>query len=340
MKPVADAVRLAQQLDATERGLLAAFLHRHYDLPPVLGARTMGTETDETLVVYGPSGPCAVLKIVRPETLAAAELQVDLLDHLAGRPGVRVARVIRSRDRAPLVPIDVPGHRGTALLTTFCSGSALEDHEPGTELITDVAGSLADLQRALASYPASSAAVPAEHPWSLDAVRGHAPLVARHLDPGLRAFGDLVVRRFAEFCADVRPTLATQPLHADFNLSNVLTDGSRVTAVIDFGDAVLAPRVYDVAIAVTYLAMQQPARAAEVTAAFVRSYERHAPLTEVERAALPLLVSVRALLVVLLGRETAAQHPDRATYALRYDAWGVALLEQLARPAALDPVTS
>jgi hydroxylysine kinase len=246
--------------------------------------------------------------------------------------------VLRSRAGEALVPVDVPGLRGTALLTAFCTGAALEDDVASLDLVTDVARTLADLQDALASYPVDGAPVPREHVWSLDALPGHAHLVDRHLPPALASFAADVISRYAEFRRLVWPGLHRQPLHADFNLSNVLTDGERVTGVIDFGDTVFAPRVYDVAIALTYLFLQQPERREVVGEAFLAAYELRSPLSDAERDALPLLISVRALLVVLLGRAAAEAEPARAAYALRYDAWGVGLLEHLAALTTAEEV--
>ena len=291
MKPVAEAVRRARQVSGEERSRIAAFLHQHYDLPPVLGVRMMGSEADETLVIDGPSGPCAVLKVVGPAGMEATRLQVDLLEHLMGRPGVRVARVLRSREGASLVPVDLEGHEGTALMTTFCTGSALEDRPPSLDLVAHIAHSLAALQSALMSYPSTSAPVPGRHPWSLDAFPDHAGLIERHLEPATRDFALGVLARFRSFTTLVRPQLEIQALHADYNLSNVLTDGRGVTAVIDFGDTVAAPRVYDVAIALTYLTMQQPDLADSVARTFVTAYLEHSALGADELEA--LLASLR-----------------------------------------------
>ena len=45
---------------------------------------------------------------------------------------------------------------------------------------------------------------------------------------------------------------ATQVIHTDFHGENLLTDGSRVTGILDFGDALTGPVAMDVGVAACY----------------------------------------------------------------------------------------
>jgi Ser/Thr protein kinase RdoA (MazF antagonist) len=321
--PPAGAVRRATAVPDDRCRELAAFLADRYGLDGVTTMRTMGSEADETLVLERDGGPFAVLKLLTPAGVASAQVQVAMLDHVAGRLRAAVPTVHRTVAGTALEPVVTAGRQASALVTTFCPGEALEDLVPSAALVRDVARTLGELQAALADLPAP---LPTRHPWSLDSIADLGPLVATHLSERHRACATAVLGRYAEFRDTVRPALPAQPVHADFNLSNVLAHGDVVTGVIDFGDAVHVPRVYDVAIALAYLTMQQPPRRAALTSEFLGAYR---PLEPAEHAALPLLVTIRVLLVLLLGREAATRGPDRAAYALRYDEPAATLLDAL-----------
>ena len=46
--------------------------------------------------------------------------------------------------------------------------------------------------------------------------------------------------------------VATQVIHTDFHGENLLTDGARVTGILDFGDALTGPVAMDVGVAACY----------------------------------------------------------------------------------------
>ncbi len=91
--------------------------------------------------------------------------------------------------------------------------------------------------------------------------------------------------------------LPRQVIHNDFHPGNVLSDGDRITGILDFGDVVHTARVVDVAVALCYFGWDED---------FVSGFETVVPLREDERAALPVLVAARyaqrILLNQLLGR--------------------------------------
>ena len=91
--------------------------------------------------------------------------------------------------------------------------------------------------------------------------------------------------------------LPRQVIHNDFHPGNVLSDGSRITGILDFGDVVHTARVVDVAVALCYFGWDDE---------LVAGFETVVPLKAEERDALPVLVAARyaqrILLNQLLGR--------------------------------------
>src|SRR3546814_139632 len=116
--------------------------------------------------------------------------------------------------------------------------------------------------------------------------------------------------------APALPHCRRQVIHNDFNPSNILVneDGS-ITGIIDFGDAIDAPLICDLATAIAY---QEPEDGFDaLLTATVDAYGHHYPLAEDEIAILPVLVSARAAMVVTITHWRAAQNPGNRDYLLR-----------------------
>ncbi|PVE11768.1 phosphotransferase enzyme family protein [Streptomyces scopuliridis] len=309
---------------------LAAVLEREFGLSGAADVTHVYSEADATYIVSGPSGPTHVLKVAAPGRIADVTLQVSLLAHVErSDPGIPVPRVVPTRRGEPFCRTVVGGESRLVHLSTFLAGRPLELAALNSRLVTDIATTQHRLQAVLESFPDAGAVVPVRHPWALDAVLDYPPLVEEHLDAGQRAYAESVTARYAALAAGPAARLPRQVIHGDFNLSNLLTAGRRVSGVIDFGDCVIGPRVHDVAIALAYLAMRDIGARARFSAEYCDRLAALGGLDEDERAMLPLLIAARVVMVLALGRDTARRSPDRAEYALRYDAPAADLLRAL-----------
>jgi Ser/Thr protein kinase RdoA (MazF antagonist) len=125
-------------------------------------------------------------------------------------------------------------------------------------------------------------------------------------------------------------TLPQQLAHEDFDPSNVLMEGARVTGVLDFEFCARDLRVMDLTVALTWWPVLRFGTGAEwpIIAAFTQGYARHITLTGAEIEALPTLFRLRAYtsLIHRLGRarqglSTLDEALGRAEAAIAREDW-------------------
>ena len=113
--------------------------------------------------------------------------------------------------------------------------------------------------------------------------------------------------------------LATQVIHTDFHGENLLTDGARVTGILDFGDALAGPAAMDVGVAACYqLGAGGPgedllAPALEVVA----GYHAADPLSGLDVRLVAEFMVARVAARIILSQAHAARDPGNAGYLLR-----------------------
>ncbi|EGD57305.1 homoserine kinase [Novosphingobium nitrogenifigens DSM 19370] len=215
---------------------------------------------------------------------------LSLLDHLAAK-GCPVPRTIHDRDGALYRMI---GDKAVALIEFL----------PGVSVSTPTAGQaraagreLARLHRAAADFPATRANAMGIAEWQRLA-QACGPDGLATIAPWL---ADLVASELPRFAAAWPKGLPETVIHADLFPDNVLVLGDTVTGLIDFYFACNDMAAYDVA--VTHLAWcWDPADGnfrADLSRALLEGYEGVRPLSDEERAALPLLAQGAAMRFVM-----------------------------------------
>jgi hydroxylysine kinase len=123
-----------------------------------------------------------------------------------------------------------------------------------------------------------------------------------------------------------------QPIHNDFNIHNLLVDPAKpeqVSAILDFGDMLAAPRINDLAVAAAYQ-VDAEADPLGTVAAFAAAYHAESPLQAAELDLLWPLVQARLMMVVAISGWRAARQPHHADYLLRNNAVSWARLQACA----------
>ena len=211
---------------------------------------------------------------------------LDLLDHLAARD-CPVPRTIHDAEGA-----SYRLHDGKALaLIEFLPGVSVS--EPTVAQAQAVGAALAQVHLATRDFPSQRANGMGREAWAqLLADCGRDGLTA--IDPSLC---DLAERELALITAQWPEHLPRSVIHADLFPDNVLMLGDEVTGLIDFYFACHDVTAYDVA--VTHAAWCFTADGTQflpdLSAALLAGYQSVRPLSDEERAALPLLARAASL---------------------------------------------
>jgi Ser/Thr protein kinase RdoA (MazF antagonist) len=291
---------------------------KHYALAAA-SARELPCERDQMFHLTTRGGEEFLLKIYHPaERLTAIEMESAVLAHLAhADAAIPVPRLVKSGEGRSHATFSVGESRRVAKVLTYLPGVPVAHVRRSQRLRWNMGSMLARLDLALASFVPS---VP-ERALMWDIRR--APEL-RHLLPNLKgdAIGDLVASALDDFQDCVEPRLAALPqqtIHNDFNMFNVLVDErdpETPTGIIDFGDVIYGPRVFEVAVAANFQAAESEA---PLVAAkdLICAYEDVNGLTAPEHSLLLPLIRTRLAMTVLISEWRAALHPENVTYIMK-----------------------
>jgi hydroxylysine kinase len=338
----------AVSVAAVSPALAAEIARRHYGL--IATAERLPSEFDDTFRLAGRDGSDCLLKVgADPVAVPGPSVgfQTALLLHLAAvAPELPVQRVISTLDEraeiAVTVPFDEPaGDSGRLVrMTSWLDGRLLGAGPSSAGLRRDIGATLARLNVALRGFAHPGAG--RTHRWDLQHFGALRPLLAELPElPGNGRAG--LAECLDRFDAVVAPRLAacaTQVIHSDFHGENLLTDGSRVTGILDFGDALAGPVAMDVGVAACYqLGGGGPGEDLLAPALdVVAGYHAVDPLSGLDLSLVAEFVVARVAARIILSQAHAARDPANAGYLLRRTPAAIAHFASL-RAIGIDEIS-
>ena len=329
----------------TEPAELLALVRAQFS-PGATSVRHLSGERDLNFLVEMEGGAQAaparyVLKVSdSKENPAALALQNATLEHLAQHaPQLTVQRIYRWQGGAHLLAL--PGSDGIcyARMLGYLPGLPLHAAPASAAQRQSLGAALGALDRALAGFDYPLVGNPALM-WDIHRTPELQTWLPAIADAQSRAWGEAVFGRYVQ---DVQPhlhTLAQQYLHNDFNPHNLLVDPERpesVCGVLDFGDMVHGPRVFDAAVAMSYQGCEAGQPRLGNMLDFAQGYQAANPLSMRELQLLPLLAAVRCAMTLCITEQRALWFPENRSYILRNHAVASAGLRALMEPG-LDAV--
>jgi len=326
----------------TDPALLLALVREQFS-PLARSVRHLSGERDlNYLVELDGSAERLVLKVSdTKENPLSLALQNATMEHLAQHaPWLPVQRVHPWRNGQHMLMLTGPEGDRPLRLLGYLPGLPLHEAAPSAAQRRSIGATLAGLDQALRTFEHPIVSNPALM-WDLHRtpeLQGWLPAIS---DAQLRAWGETVLGWYVE---QVQPRLSELPqqfLHNDFNPYNLLVDPARtdeVCGVLDFGDMVHGPRVFDVAVAASYQCHEagQPRLASWIE--FMQGYQRVNPLSAVELKWVALLSAVRCAITLCITERRAQWFPENRTYILRNHGVASAGLRAIMEPG-LDAAT-
>ncbi len=291
-------------------------------LPQASSVRHLSGERDLNFLVDVADSPDRyVLKVSDArENPQALGLQNAALDHLAQQaPQLPVQRIHRWRDGAHLLALPGPDGVCFARVLTYLPGLPLHEAPPSAAQRRSIGATLAALDRALQDFahpPVSNEALM----WDLQRTAELQSWLPAIQNAQSRAWGEQVFAHYVQQVPRLLATLPQQFLHNDFNPYNLLVDPAnpdQVCGVLDFGDMLHGPRVFDVAVAASYQCHTQGQPCIDSLHEFMQGYQQANPLSSQELRLVPLLAAVRCAITLCITEQRAQWFPDNRDYILR-----------------------
>ncbi|OCP38144.1 aminotransferase class III-fold pyridoxal phosphate-dependent enzyme [Ensifer sp. LC163] len=295
----------------------AGLLQQHYGLSGTLSL--LASERDQNFKVEAADGATYILKIVNAaEPEVESDFQTALLNHVgtfaAELPVPHIRPTLAGSSLAETTSAHGVRHR--LRLVSWVSGVPLA--ETGRS-----AGALQSLGQMLGRFDAALKGF--MHPGALRDLDWDIRRAGRSKDrlghvaaPEDRAMLERFLARFARTVEPKLATLRSAVIHNDANDWNVLVDKAdhdRISGLIDFGDALYAPVIAEVAIAAAYAGLDHPDPIG-ATAAIARGYHTEYPLLEEEVDLLFDLIAMRLVTSVTISASRRAHTADNPYLAI------------------------
>jgi len=269
------------------------------------------SERDQNFCLAADTGARFVVKVTSAlEDEAASEFQVAALVHLALQDGIQAPGVVYTTSGQRFGTISDAAMTYRLRVVTWVEGEQLETLPLDPPLAERFGAALARLNQALRGF-----SHPGENPvllWDLQRVRDLRPLLEGIDDAAIRANVAAAIDDYGSHVVPAIPTLQSQVIHSDANPENVLvtTDGF---GFIDFGDMLKAPRIFEAAIAASYL-RSLAGEPLQLIAPFIGGYHRKAPLEADETDLLFDLIRARLATTVTLLYWRLRERPAHDEY--------------------------
>ncbi|KAM4628638.1 hydroxylysine kinase-like [Polymixia lowei] len=303
--------------------------------------RDLPSYYDQNFHVVDKEGTQYLLKIVNSEDSknpTLIEVQTHAMSFLRqqGLPA-QTAMPTTTGQLMSLEQIDCGFGRQTycVRLLTFLSGTTIAKASASPHILYEVGKMAAIMDKELKKMMSPNLGILERHDllWSLS----NTPLLEPYLplmddDP----LQDVMKSVIEQYKTCVQPKLSFFQkgiIHGDFSDQNILvqpvdTGDYKVSGILDFGLLSINYCIFEVAISIMYLMLENPSPV-HVGGAVLAGWESVTPLNKYERDALYLLVLCRFCQSLLIGRYNASKHPENSDYLMTTSRRGTQLLTKL-----------
>lgn len=254
-----------------------------------------------------------LFKVLNPaEPPAMTSMHSQALLHVeAADPGIPVQRIIRTLDgEADFRMTDDDGGTRGVRMVTFVPGVSQKSQPQSSLQRFRVGVLLGRMQKALAGF--SHEAAGHRITWDMKHAAGIRDLFGAFDDAGQRSRLERGMDDFQHLIAPRMADLPAQVVHNDFNMENILVsadDPDTISGIIDFGDMVHAPVLFDVAVGAAYQ-MGDAENPIEAMCDFLRGYSTEKTLSDEEISLLYPAVVTRMVMRLAIPEWRSKLFPD------------------------------
>jgi len=290
-----------------------------------VSASTLPGERDSNFRLRTADGREFVLKIQDVAADAGSTgCLVSVLDHLAEQdPALPVPRLFPTQEGEAIGRFSRDGADCATCLLSFLPGQLLADSRPSDDLLHHAGATLARLDRGLQGFFHPS--LNRRLAWDVRRLPELAEFSGYIEAPALRETVDRIADAFRSCLPRLRG-LRSQAIHGDCHAANLLVDarGQSIGGILDFGDMIHAPVIFEPAVAMSELLTEAVTPLASV-AAVLRGYAAGHALRADEVEVLYDIVAARHAVTLLVhawrrrhdshgarALEAAAVHSERS----------------------------
>lgn len=275
-------------------------------------------ERDRNFCLACADGRQMMARFINPaEAAQEIDFQTAMLAHVAAHnSSLPVPRLISALDGNLQPQINVNEVALSVRVVSYLPGTPQHRQAPNAAFMAQLGRTLAQLDLALQSF---------HHPgaqrdllWDITHPERLAPKLAVINDAEQQRLIRRVLENHHERVAPLKFSVRRQVIHNDLNPHNVLADdsGTQVSGIIDFGDALYAPMINDLATALAYQ-LTNEADPLRLARPFIHAYHQALPLTDTELQVLPDLIATRLCLTITIAGWRATLYPGNRDYILR-----------------------
>jgi Ser/Thr protein kinase RdoA (MazF antagonist) len=258
-------------------------------------------------------GTTYLLKILNPaENPDMTSMHSQALLHVeAADPGIPIQRIIRTIDgEADFRMTDDDGGTRGVRMVTFVPGVSQRSQPHSAHQRHRIGVLLARMQKALQGF--THAAAGHRITWDMSHAAGLRDLLSAFDRQEERERLERAVNDFEVKILPRMPHLRAQVIHNDFNMENILvneSDPDTISGIIDFGDMVHAPLLFDVGVGAAYQ-IGHAGDPVEAICDFLKGYATEATLEQEEIELLHTAVTTRLLMRLVIPEWRGKLFPE------------------------------
>jgi 4-aminobutyrate aminotransferase-like enzyme/Ser/Thr protein kinase RdoA (MazF antagonist) len=279
-------------------------------------AQPLYSERDQNTLFREQDGSGWIVKIANAdEDPLVIDCQIEALAHIQRNdPAMPVPRVRPTVDgRRTVNHRSELGRDHILYALSFLEGQTAENAELGPRLLHRAGAMQARLGRSLRGFFHAGAGG-RDLLWDLRMAPSYFQYVSALESPAQQRLATDVLEYFAESVLPRLEGLRAQVIHGDLNEYNlIVTAKEEIAGIIDFGDMIHAPLVFDISGALCEF-MTSADRISPVLKHMLAGYHEVTPLEPVEQALLYDLIEARLVIAMLIAAYRRSQTPDEPSY--------------------------